>query len=69
VANNGAIDPASVAGYQQRFTAWLQQIQGLTAVADMVILHSTGVSTAPPPTVVTSLVVDPVISTQRKRLR
>jgi hypothetical protein len=69
VSANGAIDPASVSGFQTRFSSWLQQIQALTAVADMVILHSVGISTAPPPTVVTSLVVDPVISTQRKRLR
>jgi hypothetical protein len=69
VANNGAIDPSSIAGYQSRFTAWLQAIQGLTAVADMVILHSNGITTVPPPTVVTALTVDPVISTQRRRLR
>jgi hypothetical protein len=69
VANNGAINPASVTGFQTRFTAWLQAIQALTAVADMVILHSIGISTVPPPTVVTSLTVDPVISTQRRRLR
>ncbi len=69
VANNGAIDAASINGFQTRFTAWLQEMQALTAVADMVILHSTGTSVAPPPTVVTALIVDPVISTQRRRLR
>ncbi len=69
VGNNGAIDAASVAGYQSRFSAWLQEMQATAAVVDMVILHSTGISVEPPPSVVTSLVVDPVISTQRKRLR
>ncbi len=69
VANNGRIDAASVTGYQQRFSNWLLGIQSLVGAADMVILHSTGISVTPPPTVVTSLVVDPVISTQRRRLR
>jgi hypothetical protein len=35
----------------------------------MVILHSSGISAAPVPTPVTQLVVDPVIATQRRRLR
>ncbi len=69
VANNGAIDPASIAGFQSRFSAWLQEMRATAVVVDMVILHSTGISVPPNPSVVTSLTVDPVISTQRKRLR
>jgi hypothetical protein len=69
VANNGVIDPASVAGYQDRFSAWLQEMRATLAVVDMVVLHSAGISVPPNPSVVTALTVDPVITTQRKRLR
>jgi hypothetical protein len=48
---------------------WLAAIKAGVDAVDMVVLHSEGLSAAPPPTVVTSLILDDLIATQRRRLR
>lgn len=77
VGFEGAVDPVgringpSIDGVQQRLNQWLTALQGSPLVTQMVILHSPsnaggGVLS---PTPVSTLVIDPVISTQRRRLR
>lgn len=56
--------------YSARLTAFLTGVRNSAKIADMVILHTlTGVGSVPAPTVVTSLIPDTVIATQRRRLR
>lgn len=64
--NSGQIDPAFLSGRQAAATAWLGSLTTITNVGNMVILHSEGPST---PTTVTGLSVDPLLATQRKRMR
>lgn len=69
-SNIGAINLANVAGLVNSLNTLLTSINSGVTVAQMVILHdSNGVHAADPPRVVTSLTLDPVIATQRRRLR
>lgn len=68
----GLIDSGAVGEYSTAANSWLSNLgQALTpaGACPMVLLHSEGESAVPEPTVVTSLSVDNVISTQRRRLR
>ncbi len=73
--SEGAVDPAGrlnsgeVTAYGGLANDWLNAVRLTESIADMVILHSDGISSAPAPTVVSSITVDPVIATQRRRLR
>ncbi len=65
----GRIDPAQMAALNNLGTNFLAGVRASASVAEMVILHSLGISPAGPPTVVTKITCDPVIATQRRRLR
>jgi hypothetical protein len=66
----GVIDPAEVTQWNTALADWLAGINSLVRVTSMVILHDeNGAHAADPPRVVTALVHDPVLSTQRRRLR
>lgn len=65
VSELGIVTAAVVTLLQQRANDWLEFLSN--ANLPMVILHRTGVSAVPSPTPVTSLLVDGVISTQRRR--
>jgi hypothetical protein len=73
--SEGAVDPAGrlnageVLAFSNLGAELLDGVKQTASIAEMVILHSDGVSTAPLPTVVTSIICDPVIATQRRRLR
>lgn len=74
VDNKGIIAALEVSGLQTPISSWLTRVANNTAPAgvdkDMVILHTvTPANPALTPTVVTSLVVDSLIATQRRRLR
>lgn len=64
--NAGLIDPTYLAGRQTAATAFLAAVAAVSGVGTMVVLHSEAPST---PAGVTSLVVDPRLATQRRRLR
>lgn len=69
----GVIDGAVVTALQARADAWMDWLTGVevgSVAYPPVILHRTeGIGVEPPPTPVTALVIDPVIATQRRRLR
>ncbi len=70
VSDTGMVSGNSITGINNDLAAWLNKLNTLMSQIDgMVILHSTGISGAPPPTVVAQLLVDPVVATQRRRLR
>lgn len=66
VSETGVLDPAIVTQTQNAMTIFLNALT--TANVPMVLLHSEGVSPVPPATLVTSLTVDALIATQRRRL-
>lgn len=66
VSETGIITPGVVTSLQSIFTGFLSGLA--SADIPMVLLHRTGgVTPVPPPTPVTSMLVDGVISTQRRR--
>jgi hypothetical protein len=66
VEENGSIQTSSLT---QQQTAANATLTALTAnFVPMVLLHSPGLTTAGLPNLVTQLIVDPLISTQRRRL-
>ncbi len=66
----GVINANLAGDFAAKLGPWLTNLRTLVpAVDEMVILHSTGISGAPTPTVVTQLLLDPIVSTQRRRLR
>jgi hypothetical protein len=72
VSATGVITPAATItylGYAENFFATLLAGLPNSPALPMVVLHSSGISTVPSPTVVSSVTVDNVISTQRRRLR
>jgi len=72
VTATGIVDPGSVAIYQTQQGLFLADLaDGLGGVPSipMVLLHSQGLSVVPEPTPVTTLSVDNLIATQRRRLR
>ena len=70
VNNSGQVDPTNLAAWQTVMNTFLTDLVATDEVIQMVVLHdSTGAFAAADPAPVTSLVVDPVVSTQRRRLR
>lgn len=66
----GIIAGQDMGTYDSLAQEWLDGINGgANSDATMVLLHSEGISDTPPPSVITSLTCDNVISTQRRRLR
>jgi hypothetical protein len=66
----GGLSAGTQALMNTRLAAWLNQIAAVvTGVQQMVILHSLGITATPDPTPVTSMTVDPIVATQRRRLR
>jgi hypothetical protein len=70
VSATGVITAATVTSIQSGLNNFLTAVIGEANVTNMVILHQ-GIGDVPAlaPTVVTNLVCDPLISTQRRRLR
>ncbi len=69
-SNLGQVDTAAINGTNSSLAAFLSNVLALPSVLSMVILHdSLGISAPGAPTIVQSLSVDPVIATQRRRLR
>lgn len=55
---------------QSAIDAWLGDLVSTSPdLFGMWLLHSTGISATPSPTAVTALIIDPMIATQRTRLR
>lgn len=70
VSSVGIIDAPDVGDLDATAALWLAALADVGGEpTPMVILHSTGITTMPDPTPVTSLTCDNVISTQRRRLR
>lgn len=71
VSNVGIITPFTLGEHQDRAGDWLAELASavVAPATPMFLLHSTGISATIDPTEVTSLTVDGVISTQRRRLR
>jgi hypothetical protein len=71
--DTGNVDGTALAAFNtdaEDFRQVLSLGTGIDAPAPMYILHdSSGAGPEPVPSLVTSLVVDPVIATQRRRLR
>ncbi len=65
----GRLAAADVTAFNNIAANFLAGVRASGSVAEMVILHSLGISPTGPPAVVTSLLTDPVIATQRRRLR
>jgi hypothetical protein len=70
VTNIGVLPVSDVrTGLRAALAAWLPALIAGADATQMVILHSLGLSLVPAPTIVTSLVLDDLVSTQRRRLR
>jgi hypothetical protein len=70
VSNTGVLAPARVAQINTALSNWRAALEANTGILYMVILHGTSLnSPTPTPTPVTSLACQPVIATQRRRLR
>lgn len=67
VENNGALTTGQLTVAQAAVSDWYAAIFGVEGVDDLVILHSTEALGAPTPVV--ALQVQPVIATQRRRMR
>lgn len=70
----GIISSGGLTSYQSYATQLLtnintEDVAGNTPATPMFLLHSEGISLVPAPTEITTLTVDNVISTQRRRLR
>ncbi len=65
----GRVGAPDVAAFNTLVTSFLGAVVTAESVANMVILHSDGISTAPDPTIVNFMNCDTVIATQRRRLR
>lgn len=66
VDENGTLTPAKATTIQNACSAFLTALS--SSSTPMVVLHSVGKSVVPPATMVTSMTVDPLIATQRRRL-
>lgn len=72
VDERGNILPAHVAAWQTAFNNWLDDLTtavGARLYPPVVLHRSEGIGVEPPPTPVTSFVVESIIATQRRRLR
>lgn len=70
VSEIGQITAGVVTSWQTAMNAWLAAVNAVTDVGTFVLLHNDpGAGSAENPYEVTALTVDPVIATQRRRLR
>jgi hypothetical protein len=70
VSNVGVLTTTRINNLNTAYANWLAAVKASIPVEEMVILHSLPAGTTTPlPTTVTSLVCQPVIATQRRRLR
>lgn len=72
ITATGVISTTAVSNYNSLGATLLSNLNSGTAgtkISPMVILHNDGGPSTPGPSVVTSLTLDPVIGTQRRRLR
>jgi hypothetical protein len=70
VSDAGVLTPVRVTEVTNALEAWRAALVASVAIEEMVILHATSLlSPTPAPTPVTSLVCQPLIATQRRRLR
>lgn len=70
VDNFGNIAGAKITALNAAVTAWRTAVLAVALVDDLVLLHNDpGAFAADAPRSITSLVADPVLSTQRRRLR
>lgn len=69
VGNAGVIESTQLATWQGDWTTWLNDVNTTLPAARVCLLHTNapGVDTDPSP--ITGLVVDPMVATQRRRLR
>ncbi len=68
--NTGVLTATTISGLNVRLEAWRAALVGDASILSMVILHdSIGAGAVLPPYAVSSLNVDNVIATQRRRLR
>lgn len=70
VGTTGVVAGATVAAWNTNLAAWRTAVNGAAGVLNMVLLHSSpGAYAATVPYDITSLSMDTVIATQRRRLR
>jgi hypothetical protein len=70
VSSTGVVSSSVLSTYNPSLTAWLTAIAAIVEVGSMHLLHdSTGAAALDAPTPVTSLNLDPMVATQRRRLR
>lgn len=75
VLNTGVIVAANLITLQGDYTAWFNELVASASIDGLVLLHSPSApdvedpSPVPVPTPITSVVVDAVVATQRRRLR
>ena len=70
VSNTGALSGDYIDEVQEILDDWLAALSAEPLpTVHMWLLHNTGVSATPDPNRVTSLTLDPIIATQRRRLR
>jgi hypothetical protein len=70
VTEVGVLAAATITLIQGRLNTWLTSVNDVVGITQMVILHQ-GLGDPPAigPTIITQLIIDPVVSTQRRRLR
>lgn len=68
VDDTGALNSTAINAYQPMANEFLINLEALAGVDAMVVLHTTGETTPGLPNVVTSLLVDGRVGTQRRRL-
>ncbi len=69
VGITGVLTTAEVTRIQNALNNWFVGINAVVGVADVLILHSDGITATPAPTVVTGFRIDTRVATQRRRLR
>jgi len=69
VGITGALTTAEKTRIQTALNAWFTQLNSIPNIDDVIILHSTGITPTPAPTAVIGFQIDPVVATQRRRLR
>jgi hypothetical protein len=65
----GALTTAEKTRIQNALNAWFVALNAIANIDDVVILHSSGITPTPAPTAVVGFLIDPVVATQRRRLR
>lgn len=70
VTGYGTIDATTRTNTQARYDLAFAAMQAVTGVGPYVLFHAPSEDSAtPPPTVISSLILEPVVATQRRRMR